>query len=284
MTSSTALQEIETLDPIADHQRIMLLTCRVDFPFDTTRALEFALFRTFCVPTIAALLDKTHEFGDRAQRRYDDTDIIVSHLIELGYDSPRGRAAIKQMNEIHGRFDISNDDFLYVLSTFVFEPARWIGRFGWRPLIEKERLAMFYFWREVGRRMNIKDLPESSEALEQFNREYERTRYRYTPANANVGNATIRMFASWMPAPLRPLTPVAMRALLDPPLLEAFDFKPAPAWVRQGVERAVRLRSRLAHTLVRRKEPLLRTSMKPRSYPEGYDVTKIGPAKCPFRS
>jgi hypothetical protein len=83
---------------------------------------------------------------------------------------------------------------------------------------------------------------------------------------------------------LRPLTPVAMRALLDPPLLEAFAFKPAPAWLRVGVERAVRLRSRLARTLVRRSEPLLRTNMKPHTYPQGYDVTKIGPAKCPFRS
>ncbi len=284
MSPSTALAEIETLDPVADHQRIVLLTCRVDFPFDTTRALEFALFRTFCVPSISALLDKTQEFGERAQRRYDDTDIIVSHLIELGYDSPRGRAAIKQMNEIHGRFDIRNDDFLYVLSTFVFEPIRWIERFGWRPLIEKERHAMFYFWREVGGRMNIKEVPDSYETFEQFNRAYERTHYQFTPANANVGNATIAMFASWMPAPFRPLTPVAMRALLDPPLLEAFDFKPAPAWLRVGVERAVRLRSRLARTLVRRSEPLLRTNMKPRTYPQGYDVTKIGPAKCPFRS
>jgi hypothetical protein len=284
MTSSAALCEIETLDPMVDHQRIMLLTCRVDFPFDTTRALEFALFRTFCVPTISALLDKTREFGDRAQRRYDDTDIIVSHLIELGYDSEGGRAAVKRMNEIHGRFDIRNDDFLYVLSTFVYEPIRWIARFGWRPLLEKERLAMFYFWREVGRRMNLKDLPDSYGAFEEFNRAYERTRYQYTPANANVGNATMRMFASWMPAPLRPLTPVAMRALLDPPLLEAFDFKPPPAWLRKSVEVAVRLRSRLARVLVRRKKPLLRTSLKPRTYPEGYDVTKIGPAKCPFRS
>ena len=37
------------------------------------------------------------------------------------------------MNRIHGRFEISNEDFVYVLSSFVFEPIRWNARFGWRP-------------------------------------------------------------------------------------------------------------------------------------------------------
>jgi len=37
------------------------------------------------------------------------------------------------MNQLHGRFDIANEDFLYVLSTFIFEPIRWNTRFGWRP-------------------------------------------------------------------------------------------------------------------------------------------------------
>jgi hypothetical protein len=45
-----ALAEILRLDPVRDQQRIVFLTTRVDFPFDTTRALELALFRTFCVP------------------------------------------------------------------------------------------------------------------------------------------------------------------------------------------------------------------------------------------
>lgn len=279
---SAALREIETLDPVADHQRIMLLTCRVDFPFDTTRALELALFRTFCVPSISALLDRTREFGERTQRRYDDTDIVVSHIIECGYDSEEGHAAIKRMNEIHGRFEISNGDFLYVLSTFIFVPVRWIARYGWRDLIEKERLAMFEFWRQVGRRMGIRDIPASYAEFEQFNADYERLHYRYTPQNAAVGSATMAMFASWMPAPLRPLTPVAMRALLDEPLLEAFQFPPAPSWLAAVVHPAIKLRSRLARVLRPRTKPLLRTQMRPRSYPQGYEVAKIGPARCPF--
>ena len=95
-----------------------------------------------------------------AQKRYDDTQILISAFCEHGYDSDLGRRAIRRMNRIHGRFEIANDDFLYVLSTMVFEPIRWNARFGWRPLIEIEKLATFHFWREVGRRMAIRDLPE----------------------------------------------------------------------------------------------------------------------------
>jgi hypothetical protein len=107
---SRVLSEIESLDPMRDHQRIVFLSCRVDFPWDTTRALELALFRTFCIPSISALLHRTQEFERRAQKCYDDTDIIVSELMEHGYDSERGRAALRRMNQIHGRFVISNED------------------------------------------------------------------------------------------------------------------------------------------------------------------------------
>src|SRR5262245_60785529 len=110
--------EILKLDPSVDHQRIVFLSTRIDFPFDTTRALEFALFRTFCSPPISKILDETGEFVDRATKRYEDTDILVSEIMERGYDSERGRSAIRRMNQLHGRFAIANEDFLYVLSTF----------------------------------------------------------------------------------------------------------------------------------------------------------------------
>src|SRR5882757_4947924 len=128
MARSPFLDEIRRLDPSIDNQRIVFLSSCFDFPFDTTRALEFALFRTYCVPSISALLDRTGEFRHRPQKRYDDTDIIVSELMEWGYESDRGKRALRRMNGMHGRFAIANDDFLYVLSTFIYEPIRWNTR------------------------------------------------------------------------------------------------------------------------------------------------------------
>ena len=35
----------------------------------------------------------------------------------MGYDSERGATFIKRMNRMHGQYDISNEDFLYTVST-----------------------------------------------------------------------------------------------------------------------------------------------------------------------
>src|SRR5215471_2675031 len=173
MRTSPWLRRILTLDPERDAQQIVRIDTVYEFPFDTTRSLELALFRTFASPKVSRLLDETQEFALRAQRRYDDTDLILSTIVESGYDSDEGKRAIRRMNHLHRRFDIANEEFLYVLSTFVFEPIRWNARFGWRLMCKQERLGMFYFWREVGLRMNLKDIPAEYGAFEQFNREYE---------------------------------------------------------------------------------------------------------------
>jgi len=277
MARSSILDEIRGLDPVQDHQRIIFLCTCYEFPFDTTRSLEFALFRTFCVPSIAALLNKTGEFAARAQKRYDDTDIIVSELMEWGYDSDRGKAALRRMNQIHGRFAIANEDLLYVLSTFIYEPIRWNVRFGWRLMCPQERLAQFYFWREVGRYMNIKDLPDDYQEFERFNIDYERTHYRYTDANHRVGSATRDMFLSWFPRWLRPAGRPAMYALMDEPVLDAFGFPRPSRMTRHIVNGALKLRAQALRWLPPRKRPRLRTLMKHRTYPNGYVIEQLGP-------
>ena len=133
------LRRIEELDPKGDHAEIYHLICGYEFPWDMTRALEVALYRTYCVPSISALLDRTGEFYKRTQKRYDDTALIVAEISKWGYNSERGREALRRMNRAHSRFDISNGDYLYVLSTFIYEPIRWIERFGWRRMSKNEK-------------------------------------------------------------------------------------------------------------------------------------------------
>jgi hypothetical protein len=271
------LRQIKSLDPRRDHQRIVFLSTCFEFPFDTTRALEFALFRTYCVPSISGLLDRTGEFRQRPQKRYDDTDLIVSELMEWGYDSERGKRALRRMNQIHSRFAIANEDFLYVLSTFIYEPIRWNARFGWRPMCEQEKLGLFWFWREVGRRMNLKDLPADYEAFERFNVEYERRHYRYAETNHQVGAATRELFVSWFPRWLAPVVRPAICAMLDDPLLEAFGFPKPSRGLRWLVTAALKLRARALRLLPARSRPRLRTETGNRTYPNGYRIEDLGP-------
>jgi hypothetical protein len=277
MRQTARLHEILRLDPERDHRRIVHLNVCYEFPFDTTRSMELAFFRTFAVPSIARILAPTGEFTQRGQKRYDDTDLIVSAIAEDGYDGPLGRDALRRMNQIHGRFDIANEDFLYVLSTFVFEPLRWNRRFGWRPFVEQEALAAYYFWRETGRRMNIKDIPESFEALERFNVEYERDRFGYTEEGRRVAEAQRDVFLSWFPWLPRAIGARAIYALLDDPLLDALRFpKPRPS-VRRAVEAAMRSRGRALRLLPPRRRPRIRTNMRRRTYPRGWRIEELGP-------
>ena len=262
---------------MGDPQPIVRRMACYDFPWDITRSLELALFRTFASPRIGALLHATGEFERRPQKRYDDTDLIVSAIVEHGYDSELGSRAIAHMNAIHGRFGIANEDFLYVLSTFVFEPLRWIERFGWRKPSLEEKQGWFEFWREVGRRMAIRELPESYADFERYNLEYEAAQFRYTEASRHVGTATRELFGSWFPSFLRPLVRASIHALLDARLRQAFGFStPTPGYVR-AVDAAMRLRARILRWLPKRITPRMRTEMRHRSYPKGWRLEELGP-------
>jgi ER-bound oxygenase mpaB/B'/Rubber oxygenase, catalytic domain len=277
MRGSPYLEEIRRLDPVRDHQRIVYLDACFEFPWDTTRSLELALFRTFAVPSIATLLDSTGEFVRRAQKRYDDTDLLISSFAEAGYDSEMGRRAIRRMNRLHGRFDIENEDFLYVLSTMALEPIRWNARFGRRPLIEAEKQATFQFWREVGRRMAIRDVPETLDDLERFNVAFERERFAYSEAGRRVADSTMAMFVAWFPGVPYRLGRRAISAILDDPLLDALGYRRPPAALRRSAATALRARGRASALLGPRRRPRVRTALRRRSYPGGYAIEELGP-------
>ena len=278
MRRKDIMNEIRHLDPVKDHQRIVFLTANYEFPWDTTRSLELALFRTFAVAKGSSLLAGTGEFTQRPQKRYDDTVLLLAEILENGYNSERGRAALRRMNQLHSRFNIPNDEFLYVLSTFVFEPIRWNERFGWRRLLEQEKLATYYFWREVGRRMNIKDIPSDYAALERYNVEYQETHFRFAEPNYRLAEATRNMFLGWfLPKPLWRFGEPFIYAIMDDRLLAAVGFpKPAP-WIRQFVEGALKLRARLLRFLPARRWPRLITQQKHLTYPNGYRIEQLGP-------
>lgn len=272
------LNHILELDPIEEHCTIVFVDAAYEFPFDIARSLEFALFRTYAVPRISGLLSKTGELAERTRKRYDDTDLILSELIEHGYDSERGRAALANMNRQHGHHPIRNEDHLYVLSTFIFEPIRWIERFGYRPMIERERIAWFRFWCAVGERMGIRDIPEDYLDFERYNVEYERERFRFAKSNRAVAEKTTDLLLGfYLPRPLFPLGRPAIHALLDEPLLEAFGFPARSTALQRTIRGLLRLRGKLVRWLPERRKPLLRTQMRRPTYPQGYRIEDLGP-------
>ncbi len=280
MSRYDILRRIQQLDPQQDCEEIYNLMGCYESPWDQIRSLEIALYRTYCVPSISTLLDQTGEFANRTQKRYDDTSIIVAEMSAFGFDSERGRAAQRRMNRMHKHFAISNDDFLYVLSTFIYEPIRWNSRFGWRVMSEHEKLASYYFWCEIGRRKNIKELPATYAMFEQFNRTYERKHFRYTESNRRVGEATRDLFLSWFGLPpaissfLRPV----VYALLDDPMLDAFGFPHPPQALRSLLTITLKTRAFALRFFPPRTTPYIYVEQaKHRAYPQGYTLEQLGP-------
>jgi hypothetical protein len=276
MRSKYATQ-ISAVDPARDCREIVFLLTCYEFPWDIERALEFALFRTYAVPSIPSLLDKTGEFARRPRKRYDDTELVLAEILENGFDSQRGRAALARMNQMHGRFPIANEDFLYVLSTFVFEPIRWIGRFGWRALTEQEKLGIFHYYQELGARMRIRDVPDDILEFERYNRDYEARHFSYADTNQRIGGATRDLLLGfYLPRLLIPLGRPVVHALMDEPLLRAMGFPRPPGFLRRVVVGTLKLRAWVLRRLPERRHPHLLTKVKRPTYPEGYRVEELG--------
>jgi dephospho-CoA kinase len=215
------------------------------YPWDITRALELALLKTFCVPSISALLSRSGEFEQRPRKRYDDTGLMVAELLRQGPDSAVGTAVIARLNRIHGHYAIANADFLYVLSGFVAEPIRWLERYGWRPLTAAEQQALFRFWRHVGGQMGITGLPATLEQLLALNQRVENAVFAAAASNQRVADATMEMLLADWPSLLRPTLAGLLRGVLPEAVTTSLGWPAAPAWLRGAVTLALRARSRL---------------------------------------
>ncbi|KUN41947.1 peptidase [Streptomyces longwoodensis] len=276
------LAQIRRMDPYEQASEIYLLTTAYEFPWDITRALELALYRTYAVPDIGRLLAATAELTDRTQKRYDDTSLLLDAIIEHGFDSREARTAIRRINQMHRSYDISDDDMRYVLCTFVVVPKRWIDAYGWRRLSRHETVASAVHYRMLGRHMGIKDVPQTYEEFEDCLDSYEAAHFGWDADARRVADATLDLMASWYPRPLAPLLRASTLALLDDPLLEAFRYTPPGPVTRALVRRAVRARGRVVRLLPPRRAPHHgRQNWEIKSYPDGYRLDELGTRPVP---
>ncbi|EGD40419.1 oxygenase MpaB family protein [Nocardioides sp. WG-D5] len=265
------------LDPETEFQEISRRLGLYEFPWDTTQALSFALFRTYAVPSIGRLLADTHQFTEHTQKRYDDTALLLEDAAIEDLDSPRGRAAVRRINQMHRMYDISNDDMRYVLSTFVVIPRRWNQEFGWRQSTSDEQLAALRYYQALGKRMGIKDIPATYEEFEQLLDTYEAEHFGYDEGGRAVADSTLELLTTFYPRPLAPLIRIFSLSLMEPHLLEAFGY-PEPGRLPRALSRgALKARARVVALLpARRKPAYVRDMPRIRSYPHGFDTEALG--------
>lgn len=172
----------------ATAQRILLTLSQLEAPLIFETSLQFALFRTYGIPTISGLLAQTGLLGssEDAAKRYVDTDVLITEFVAQKWGGERWAGAVGRMNAIHaayggGRADmgkkkaaggegareteektgkgkgmsIKEEDMLYTLSLFAWEPVDWVQRWEWREVSDLERCAMGVYWKGIGDAMGI---------------------------------------------------------------------------------------------------------------------------------
>ncbi|MFH8574328.1 oxygenase MpaB family protein [Streptomyces sp. NPDC017993] len=274
------LRRIQDLDPERDYEEIWRLVSAYEFPWDYWQSVSLAFFRTFAIPSISALLEETGEIVGHTQKRADDTLLIMYEMGRLGLESPEGRAYLRRMNQMHRRYNIANDDHIYIIALFIVVPVRWIDQFGWRRLTAHEQRALTNYGRRLAQLMGIKGAPATFADFDQFARSYEHRHFAVTDSSRRLAAAALAISADMLPHSLRgPLKPLMHRfslASLDEALLHAVGLPLPPERDR-----------RLAAWLLRTRGCILRL-LPPRpdsrphrlalaTYPDGHRVCEIGP-------
>lgn len=271
-------REIESLDAKRDCQRIVYLLTAYEFPADMQRSTELALFHTYGSQTVSALLNRTKQFSKHGQKRYDDTRLLIAQYIESGWDADQGRRSIEQMNHIHSFYRIENEDFLFVLWTFLDFPKRWLQDYGWRAMTAHECEAWFHYWIEIGRRMNLKDIPATWAEFDAFVAEYESRKLKYSVPNERVAQATIDIMAAWLPKPLRFAVKPAVAALVPDRLLPAVGLSDPPAWLKVVTHGVLKARAVVKRFVPYEGYPTLLAHGVNRTYPgHCYRIEELGP-------
>ncbi len=265
-------------------------TFRTMVLYDLAADLELGFFlsyyRNFAIPSIATTLYRNGEIQERPMKRSYDTAIVIYELIASGLDSDRGLHMIALLNRAHRNVPGSQEDYLYVLLTLLVVPIRWAQQHAWRQPTGAELTAASRFFAELGSRMNIQGMPETYAEAERFFDQYEATHVSASIEGQKLMDATVQVFQSRLPLPIRPFAARMVSAMLaDDRLVAALGLP------RTGQISRAALRSMLAvRNSFHRRRPLKRkphfTPGKAGSslYPGGYSLDQIGPVNIPTPS
>lgn len=276
-------EKIARLDPEKSYREIVLLLSDHVFPLEMLVAIELAQLRTFTIPSISRILHATRQYEDDGERRLDDTRAILNEIHRNGIDTPEGQQMVEHLNRIHALYKISNDDYLYVLSTFVFDPVLFVEKHGHRPFTMHEKRALFASSKRFGEAMHIRDIPESYEAFFAWRRAYERDHQRYAPENEAVARGFLEAAGKSLPPWVaRSLEGLVVVLIDDPKLCAALGLRAPVAPLQVGVRALARLWCRTSRYV----NPFEHTSASELpwlneypTYPNGYDRMRLGPKK-----
>ncbi|TVY81896.1 Mycophenolic acid synthesis protein B [Lachnellula suecica] len=201
---------------VIEAQSIVQYLGQLEFPKLYYTSVQFALFKTYGIPTISGLLMATREFSttENASKRYSDTEILIQEFTFHHPENERVHKAIARMNYIHSGYQkagkISNADLLYTLSVFITEPITWVKKYEWRSMTDMEICAIGVLWKSIGDAMGIqyegylskslwKDGLEFYEDISAWAEQYEQKYMVPAESNRKLANELLPLLLFFVP-------------------------------------------------------------------------------------
>jgi len=244
-----ARKRIAELDVEKDFVEINHLAFEVRFgsKLFTHTLFSLAFARQMAVPSIANVVygNGNGPSIQNTRKRNNDTLLFFGEFYRHG-NSPEGMKVAEQLNRIHSRFPISNNQNLYTLATLMCEPIRMsLFLTGKNIFSQKETRSLYLFWKMVAEMLHITDIPKDEHAMYAFYLDYEKQHFGYTDGGHEVLNCLIQEFADrWFPKFMHPFAKQVYLSLFDDHLLETYRLKKPSLLIRTAVR--TRLRFQLA--------------------------------------
>lgn len=281
-TLAASLRRQEDAQP-QDWEATFRNMAQFDLAADMELGFFLSYYRNFAIPSIATTLHRNAEIQQRPMKRSYDTAIVIYELIACGMDSDRGREMVALLNQVHRHVPGSKEDFLYVLLTLLVVPIRWTQRHAWRQPTTAELAAAVRFFSELGSRMNIANMPSTYADAETFFDGYEAAHIGPSAEGKCLMDATVQVFQSRLPAPLRPLAKQIISTMLDDDrLTAALGLPHSTRTSLAALKTGLAVRNAIRRRRPRKEQPHF-TPGKAGStlYPEGYSLGQIGPVNVP---
>jgi hypothetical protein len=276
-----ARQRIGTLDAEKDFKEINHLAFEVRYasPIFTHTLFSIAFARQAAVPSIARLLYRDGRGASitAAHKRSNDTLLFFGEFFLHG-DSEKGQQVAEQLNRIHSRFPITNEENLYTLATLMCEPIRMSYFLTGRNIFRKnETRALYLFWRMVAGMLHIHSIPDDENKMFDFYEQYAHEHFAYTHDGRQVVEALADEFAQrWYPHWMKWWGRQVYFSLFDDHLRETFRLPVSPLFFRLSVRGYLWFFLRVWSQVT--PDPSDRSIIKmfSRDYKD-YDISKAGP-------
>ncbi|KAI2733497.1 hypothetical protein CBS147332_512 [Penicillium roqueforti] len=240
----------ESMSKMTDEEafQIQKQVAQLEFPFIFIKSLQFALFRTYGIPSISRLLAKTTQFSnpDTSLKRYTDTSLLVQEWVGNNPTSMRACLGLARTRYLHSGYRASgkilDDDMLFTLALFALQPIRFIDRYEWRKLSDLERCAIGTFWKSAGDALDIsyEKLPSGKvgfqdgiqwlEELTAWADEYEVRCMVPDIKNRETADQTTAVLLYMLPKVFHPAGLQAVSFMMDDRLRKAMFYEPPSAF------------------------------------------------------